>query len=186
MSKLSIKIAERRTVAFGASITDRIVAQLLDQNVKINDRLEDEDEPEVITLTSGNVEYSLPFVVGIDPALSKSVLTTTINDAEQDGEFIGGGEVVESWGNKGWDLAIRGLIIDTNNHNRPLQQILQFVNVIRQNTIYEVTSNLFNSLDIRRIYITNVSLPTLEGFKDTQPYVIQARSYVPAIIQIND
>jgi Domain of unknown function (DUF6046) len=186
--KYTINIAERKAAAFGGRFFNNLTDNLLGIGYQLPEPYEEKkDESENITLEFGSNRYDLPLIVACDFQLTKSVKTTTINEAvdRNSGAVVGGGEVLESWGNKGWDLSIRGLIIDEQSHNRPFDLIRDFSNTVKENVIYTVqNSNLFNAIGISCIYVLNVSLPTLEGFKDTQPYVIAARSYVPAVLEL--
>lgn len=135
--------------------------------------------------TQFNYKFEIPPMV--DLSIAKRLNITTINDAEIDGEVIGGGEVIESWGNEAYDITFRGLLVDMDNHIRPYDQIDQLVQFFQVNGIYEAReSRLFNLAKITRIYVKSLSLPALEGFVDTQPFVIQARSYVAATLEITD
>jgi hypothetical protein len=154
--------------ALGTPIFDRIVFSIPDANGQSRD-------------------YQLALPPLIDLRSSKRIAVTPINDNDFAVDNITGGEVVESWGNAPWDISMRGILVDMVNHKRPLDQVRQLVEVFKANSIIQVsTSRLFNTVGIRNLYITNIDLPGIEGFLDTQPYVITAKSYVPAELILND
>ena len=130
-----------------------------------------------------NYQFVLPPLV--DLRMEKRVSVTPVNDNDFDPENISGGEVVESWGSGAWDITMRGILVDMVNHNRPLNQLKGLVEVFKENATFEVSSRLFNAVGISNMYVKTIELPGMEGFKDTQPYVITARSYVPAELILN-
>ncbi len=156
----------------------------------------DEDVPEyysalgtpiydrVVFQYNGNqFEFALPPL--IDLRSSKRIGITTINDNDFDTDNITGGEVIESWGNGAFEITLRGILVDMINHQRPYDQFTALLEVFKANTVMQVVSRKFLAAGIRNIFITSIDLP--EGdFVDTLPFVINARSYAPAPLIIND
>lgn len=156
----------------------------------------DEDVPEyysalgtpifdrVVFQYNGNsYEFALPPL--IDLRSQKRLSVTPINDNDFDTDNLTGGEVVESWGNGAFDITFRGILVDMLNHQRPYNQLTELLEVFKANTIIQAVSRKFLACGIRNIYITSIDLP--EGdFSDTFPYIINARSYVPAELTLTD
>jgi hypothetical protein len=156
----------------------------------------DEDEPEyysalgtpiydrvIFQVNGTNYEFALPPL--IDLRSDKRVSITTINDNDFDTDNLTGGEVVESWGNSPFDITFRGILVDMINHQRPYDQLTELLNVFKENAIIQAVSRKFLAAGIRNIFITSIDLP--EGdFVDTLPFIINARSYVPAELILND
>lgn len=136
---------------------------------------------------NGTKSYQFEIPPMVDLSMGKRVTTTKINNAIVDGREIGGGEVIESMGNEAWDITFRGLLIDMDNHRRPLDQMRDLKDIVRINDVLDCRdSKVFNALGIDRIYIKSNGLkfPPLEGYQDTQPFIIEARSYVPVELEI--
>lgn len=134
---------------------------------------------------NGTQSYAFEIPPLVDLSREKNISVTKISNAIVDGLELGGGEVIESMGNRAWDVTFRGLLIDMDNHKRPLNQMKALNEIVKVNDVLECRdSKVFNALGIDRIYIKRLSFPPLEGFQDTQPFVIEARSYVPATVEI--
>jgi hypothetical protein len=135
---------------------------------------------------AGSNDYQLTLPPLIDLKNAKRISVTPINDNDFDPDNLTGEEVIESWGNSSWEITFRGILVDMVSHKRPLDQVKDLVEVFKKNSIIQVsTSRLFNAVGIRSIFITHIDLPAMEGFLDTQPYIIQARSYVAAELILN-
>lgn len=130
-------------------------------------------------------EYKFEIPPMVDLSKDKKISVTEINNAIVDGKEIGGGEVIESMGSKAWDITFRGLLIDMDNHKRPLDQMRDLHNIFKVNAVLDCKdSKLFNALGIDKLYVKRLSFPPLEGFQDTQPFIIESRQYVPATLEI--
>lgn len=201
MPQFKIDLRERFTASFGFA-ANNIASQVIRQNYSIpqpyiNDEvvaqskmgtpLFERFEFDYKASDGSTQKYIFEIPPMVDLSISKRINVTTINDAEVDGEIIGGGEVIESWGNESWDITFRGLLVDMDNHRMPKQQIDEVVRLFKVNNVLEVrSSKLFNSVGISQIYIKSLQFNSLEGFVDTQPFTIQAKSYVPAALEITD
>lgn len=137
----------------------------------------------VFSVNGNSYEFALPPLVDLE--IEKRLAETTINDNDFVVDNVSGGEVIESWGNGPWDVTLRGILVDMNNHKRPLDQVAELVTLFKENTFIEASSKLFNAVGIKSIYIKKLSLPAMEGFLDTQAYTITARSYAPAELILN-
>lgn len=181
------RIAES-ALGFGYKVTPRIDGPGQRQSPFVIPSAQQEDEPEYYSpigtpiydkftfkIDGGNYEFVLPPLV--DLSIDKRDSVTSVNENDFDITNVTIGEVVESWGNAAWDITFRGILVDMVNHNRPLDQIKAISDMFRDNTIMEVSSRLFNAVGISKLRMKRLELPGMEGFKDTQPYIITARSY---------
>lgn len=137
----------------------------------------------IFQANGNNYEFALPPL--IDLRSSKRISITPINDNDFDTDNLTGGEVVESWGNAAFEITLRGILVDMINHQRPYDQLTALLNVFKENAIIQAVSRKFLAAGIRNMYITSIDLPEGE-FVDTLPFVINARSYVPAELILND
>jgi hypothetical protein len=134
---------------------------------------------------NGTRFYKFEIPPMVDVKRGKKLSITEIDNAIVNGKEVGGGEVIESMGNKAWDITFRGLLIDMDNHRRPLDQMRDLNNMFEINDVLDCKdSKVFNALRIDRLYVRDISFPPLEGFQDTQPFIIEARQYVPATLEI--
>jgi hypothetical protein len=130
-----------------------------------------------------NYEFELPPLIDLE--LDKRLTVTSINDNDFIVANVNYGEVVESWGSSNWDITFRGILVDMDNHKRPLDQLALLLKAFVVDKPIVATCNLFKTVGIREIITKKISLPNIEGFRDTQPFVITARSYAPAELLLN-
>lgn len=121
------------------------------------------------------IEYAFPYDPLVDVNYVKKVNET---------EVFGGASVVEMAGTKEADIRIRGVLWNDQGLY-PSDQLEELLAVFQEDSALEVVaSKLFLYHSISSIYIKSISLPALEGFRDTQPFVIEAREIVPVELEI--
>lgn len=100
---------------------------------------------------------------------SKNVVETPIDRSEF--------EVLEYFGLKPFEIQIRGIIVDTDNHHYP-QQLYKTVNeMFEAPGTYEVVGDLFNDLGIDEVFFrSDFQLNFVEGYVDTIKYSVRAKS----------
>lgn len=104
---------------------------------------------------------------------SKNIKTTIIDNSDY--------EVVESFGTKQWDITFNGIIVDFKNHWYPGDLMKQVKQLFEVNDTFKITGTVFDDLDIREIYFTDLSdFSFVEGFNDTMKFKLKARSIKPA------
>jgi len=89
------------------------------------------------------------------------------------------GEVVEKYGHEPWSITIRGLLIDTVNHNYPSQKVRTLISVFNTDDMWEVESEIFQDHGIRSIYFEQIDSEGVESFDDTWSYTLKAFSIKP-------
>ena len=97
----------------------------------------------------------------------------------------GGDPVVEFITYNPVAIRIRGILWDQTG-NFPYQQIKDLLNVFYKGAQLDISSQLMNAHGVTSIYIDEIDFPDPEGFADSQPFVIEAFSYSPATIIIQD
>jgi len=113
--------------------------------------------------------YSPPLIM--DFSQEKSLVETEVND---DNPII-----IERWGTKPWDISIKGLLIDMEEHNYPEDKINSLNKLWKNNTIIKVTGAQFLDKDIASIYFKSIDFSPLVGFQDTIQFSINATSIKP-------
>jgi hypothetical protein len=92
--------------------------------------------------------------------------------------------VIERYGTEPWEITWRGLLIDMENHNFPLQKIKEINEIFEHNGVWNVASEIFEAISVEAVYIRDVSVDFVEGFEDTVSYQFTMRSMKPLEYQL--
>ena len=120
------------------------------------------------------INYKFPLEPMIDFSHEKNIAETQIQ---------GGEDVVELVSVRPVAMTIRGILWD-NTGKRPKRQLNELLKVFKQNEVLEVNSKSLNAHGVTNMYIMKIDTPAIEGFMDTIPYVITARSSKPVELEI--
>jgi hypothetical protein len=93
----------------------------------------------------------------------------------------GEAEVVENFSKRSYEITIKGVIVDMENHAYPSRQVKLLRQFFEIDDFFEVVScQLFEDLGIHSIYLEDWDdLSGVEGFEDTMSYSFKARSAQP-------
>lgn len=211
---ITIDLAKRYAQAFGITqsqnIIDKVRVHKNTQNsydLEFYDKKRIDFETQKLSINTFNYKKELIF----SPVLTESqgnifappLLMTfskeksLINDEVADPQFIYDDdgrikdqldhEVVEYWGTKPWNIAIKGLLIDLDNRIYPSEEIRELTRFWRANTIVDVAGLQFIEKDIYSIVLKSVDFTPIEGFQDTLQFSFQAISFKnPVFILSNE
>lgn len=116
-------------------------------------------------------EYNTVFAT--PPMLSfsrqKKLIVTSIDNVDDI-------EVVERYNTSPYDVDWKGLLIDMDNHTFPADKLKQLNEIFKFNGIWNVSSEIFDALEITAIYIQEVQIDFVEGFEDTIAYSFKMRA----------
>lgn len=116
-------------------------------------------------------EYDTVFAT--PPMLSfsrqKKLIVTSIDNVDDI-------EVVERYNTSPYDIDWKGLLIDMDNHTFPADKLKQLNEIFKFNGIWNVSSEIFDALEITAIYIQEVQIDFVEGFEDTIAYSFKMRA----------
>jgi len=93
-------------------------------------------------------------------------------------------EVVERYGTEPWEISWRGLLIDMENHEFPLEKMRQLAQIFKKNAAWNVASEILQAVDVEAIYIKDISFDFVEGFEDTISYTLTTRQIKPLEYQL--
>jgi hypothetical protein len=109
---------------------------------------------------------------------SKNIGITIIDNADES-------EIVENFSTNSWDIDIRGVLIDLENHRYPKAAMQKFAQFFSINDIIEVrNSALFNDLGIYSVWFKDQSIEPVEAFPDTMRFTLTAKSIKPTEFSI--
>lgn len=135
------------------------------------------DNIEIKTLSDDPIEYTFPNDPLVEPSFQKKMVET---------EIFGGQSVIEAAGSKSTTFRIRGILWN-NDGQYPEDQLSRLLEVFREETEVEiVSSRLFLYINIKTLFIESLSLPAIEGYSDSQPFVIYARETKPVELSISE
>ncbi|WP_420581938.1 DUF6046 domain-containing protein [Reichenbachiella sp.] len=133
------------------------------------------DSIKIKTLEDDPVEYTFPNDPMVDPSFQKKKTET---------EIFGGQSVIEAAGSKATAFKIKGILWN-NDGQYPEDQLAELLEVYQPDTEIEViSSRMFLYFNIDRLFIESLSLPAIEGYSDSQPFVIYARETRPVELSI--
>lgn len=151
----------------------------------------DETTFDEITLRNGSDRYLFAFrpfseqyagVFATPPMLSlrrsKRLIITTIDNSDI--------EVVERFGTEPYEITWRGLLIDMENHEFPIDRLEQLNKIFEENIVWNVDSEILQAVGVAAVYFKDVQIDFVEGFEDTIAYTFTTRAILPLEYQLTD
>ncbi|MEG0927259.1 DUF6046 domain-containing protein [Chryseobacterium sp.] len=182
-----INLAARYAAAFGVmAISNKInqaVVTLEDNKYNIEVYEDFDPDFEEIKMTFGDVKnpIKLFFAKMLEGSADGSIYAPPlmINFSREKNLIetqVSGGDmvVIERWGTKPWNIEIRGILIDVDNHNYPSKKVDQLCRLFEHNNTIEVEGIQFIEKNIKNIYLRDVSITPVEGFQDTIQFALNA------------
>jgi hypothetical protein len=93
-------------------------------------------------------------------------------------------EVVERYATEPWEITWRGLLVDMENHEFPLDKMEQLNKIFEQNSVWNVASEILNKVGVQALYIKDINIDFIEGYEDTVSYNFTARAIRPLEYQL--
>ena len=125
-----------------------------------------------------SADYSSVFAT--PPMLSlkraKKLVITSIDNSDI--------EVVERYGTEPWEITWRGLLIDMENHEFPIDKMEQLNQVFEANREWMVDSEILQKVGVQALYIRDIAIDFVEGYEDTIAYSMTTRAIRPVEFQI--
>ena len=185
MAEYRVEINRRFTAAFPSVGLPAYVAALQSQVYGLPDGLPEQDYGKsllgnplwdrVRIRTRSGLEYTFPNDPLIDAYLNKKVTET---------EVFGGQSVIEAAGLKSTQFRIRGVLWN-NDGTYPEEQLSDLLEVFREDSEIEIlSSRYFNYLGIGNLIIESLGLRAVEGFSDSQAFMISVRETKPIALSI--
>ena len=109
---------------------------------------------------------------------AKKLIITAIDNSDT--------EVIERYGTEPWEITWRGLLIDMENHNFPLDKLEKMNEIFEVNDIWKVHSAILNKVSVNSIYIQNISFEFVDGYEDTISYTLTTRAVKPVEFQLTN
>lgn len=111
------------------------------------------------------------WIFPVDPLIGVSASKTVVQTQLGDGRL----PVIEEVAHNGFDISIRGVLINEDNDDYPYDQVAQLNNLINKRGGLVVQNTILNrSYGIERIVIRNASLPGEEGMQSMQSFTLSA------------
>lgn len=144
-----------------------------------------------ITLRNANSRYLFAFrpfseqyagVFATPPMLSlkrsKRLIITTIDNSDT--------EVVDRYSTEPYEITWRGLLIDMDNHEFPLDRLEELNKIFEQNGVWSVDSEILQAIGVAAVYFKDVQIDFVEGYEDTIAYTFTVRAILPLEYQLTD
>lgn len=108
---------------------------------------------------------------------SKNLGITVIDEGDES-------EIVENFGINSWDIDIRGLLIDMDEHLYPQSKVKDIARWFEINDVINIVSPIFQDLGINSIYFKDQQVDPVEAYPDTIKFTLNAKSIKPAEFSI--
>jgi hypothetical protein len=95
-------------------------------------------------------------------------------------------EIVERYNTEPWSMNLKGLLIDMENHEFPLQKLKELNEIFEVNEPWDVGSEILRAVGVNSLYIQDIKIGFVQGFEDTVSYDINARSMIPYSYQLKE
>lgn len=159
----------------------------LNVGVYLNNREATFDE---VTLYNGSESYHFAYkslaeqyseVFATPPMLSlrraKKLVITPVDNSDI--------EVVERYGTEPYEITWRGLLIDMENHEFPIDKMEAINLLFEVNREWMVSSEILRKVGILSVYVRDMQIDFVEGFEDTIAYTMTLRQIKPVEFQLN-
>lgn len=197
MTQVTINLSKRYAAAFGslATATQPNAVTIDRENNKYNlefyEKSKVDFEEMSFVFGENKVAFgSVPFITNSEnnnilappPIVSfsrtKKHIITEINGSSD--------EVVELWKTKQYQLRIRGLLIDLENHQYPQSKIEELNRLFEYNNVVDVGGTQFLDKSITNVYFTGIEINGVQGFADTVQFVLTAKATKPVVFTLLD
>ncbi|WP_165020135.1 DUF6046 domain-containing protein [Dysgonomonas sp. ZJ279] len=115
-------------------------------------------------------EYSQVFAT--PPILSlrraKNLIITPLDNSDI--------EVIERYSTEPYQITFKGLLIDMEDHNFPLDKLETLNKIFEVNSIWKVSSEILAAVGVDSIIIQDINIEFVEGYEDTIAYTFVARA----------
>jgi len=95
-------------------------------------------------------------------------------------------EVIERYGTEPWEITWRGLLIDMENHEFPIDKLEAINKIFEANREWTVDSEILRKVGVETIYISDISIDFVEGFEDTIAYTMTTRALRSLEVQLSN
>lgn len=85
-------------------------------------------------------------------------------------------EVVERYSTEPCQITFKGLLIDMEEHNFPLDKLETLNRIFEVNSIWKVSSEILAAVGVDSIIIQDINIEFVEGYEDTIAYTFVARA----------
>lgn len=85
-------------------------------------------------------------------------------------------EVVERFNTEPYQITLKGLMIDMEEHRFPLDKLEKLNDIFEVNSIWKVSSEILAAVRVDSIVIQDIDIEFVEGYEDTIAYNISARA----------
>lgn len=85
-------------------------------------------------------------------------------------------EVIERYSTEPYQITLKGLMIDMEDHNFPLAKLETLNKIFEVNSIWKVSSQILAAVGVGSIIIQDISIDFVEGYEDTIAYSLVARA----------
>ena len=115
-------------------------------------------------------EYSQVFAT--PPILSlrraKNLIITPLDNSDI--------EVIERYSTEPYQITFKGLLIDMEEHQFPLDKLETLNKIFEVNSIWKVSSEILAAVGVDSIIIQDINIEFVEGYEDTIAYTFVARA----------
>lgn len=99
---------------------------------------------------------------------SKRLIITPIDNSDI--------EVIERFNTEPYQITLKGLLIDMEEHRFPLDKLETINDIFEVNSIWKVSSEILAAVRVDSIVIQDINIEFVEGYEDTIAYDITARA----------
>lgn len=110
--------------------------------------------------------FSTPPIISLKR--SKRLITTPIDNSDI--------EVIERFNTEPYQITLKGLLIDMEEHRFPLDKLEIINDIFEVNSIWKVSSEILAAVRVDSIVIQDINIEFVEGYEDTIAYDITARA----------
>lgn len=85
-------------------------------------------------------------------------------------------EVIERYSTEPYQITFKGLLIDMEEHQFPLNKLETLNKIFEVNSIWKVSSEILAAVGVDSIIIQDINIEFVEGYEDTIAYTFAARA----------
>ena len=93
-------------------------------------------------------------------------------------------EVIERYATEPYTITWRGLMIDMENHEFPIDKMETLNGIFETNNVWNVVSEILNKVGVEALVVVSITIDFVEGFEDTISYVLETRAVKPLEYQL--